>query len=249
MCVELRDLEPIRAPVQSGSQVTMTVTHQAGDAYPITADPDLIDCKRVSPCGHFHRRRAGRYAHRWAHDRNHNYASFTDDCTNYISQALHAGGMWWMRNFEHGEGSWWSHKFYFNNRNVRTYWIDTTASWRLTTVLFNHLVDYKLARRVPDPRYARVGDLFFYDWGKEGDEWDHVDIVTGSDGTQPLLSGHGLDKRNAGFYTTVLNRAIDKKGPVLPLSWHWSAPHNRLNKHGWTFIIMRVTKQGANISK
>lgn len=43
----------------------------------------------------YHRQEAVAYAHRWAFERNPRYADFTEmggDCTNFVSQCLHAGG-------------------------------------------------------------------------------------------------------------------------------------------------------------
>jgi hypothetical protein len=229
----------------NGPQVTMTVEHQAGDAYPITADPDLVDCKHVNPCGTFDWRKAGGYAREWAHGRNSDYASFSNDCTNFVSEALRAGDMWWMRNWSKDEGSWWSRKVVYGGRA----WYDQTDSWRLVQVLYHHLDDYHLDHRIVSTDDARVGDLIFYDFGDHGDEWDHVDIITGSDGNQPLVTGHTVDKKNAGFYTTIVNRARREHGQLVPLDQHFSAPHHRLTGRKWTYMIMRVTKQGANIAK
>jgi hypothetical protein len=43
----------------------------------------------------YQRERAVAYAHKWAYSRNPQYLSFNDiggDCTNFISQCIHAGG-------------------------------------------------------------------------------------------------------------------------------------------------------------
>lgn len=44
----------------------------------------------------YNREKAVAYAHRWAYGFNPAYGNFTDmggDCTNFLSQCLHAGGL------------------------------------------------------------------------------------------------------------------------------------------------------------
>jgi hypothetical protein len=72
------------------------------------------------------------YAHQWAYDRNRRYMDFSGmggDCTNFISQCLHAGGasMNYTRTF-----GW-----YYNSAS------DRTPSWTGVSYLHNFLISNK----------------------------------------------------------------------------------------------------------
>lgn len=76
----------------------------------------------------YNREKAVAYAHRWAYDRNPRYADFQlmgGDCTNFISQCLHAGGARMNYTREHG--------WYFINLQKRS------PSWSGVEFLFRFL--------------------------------------------------------------------------------------------------------------
>ncbi|MDR2646700.1 MAG: amidase domain-containing protein [Oscillospiraceae bacterium] len=70
------------------------------------------------------------YAHEWAYRRNPNYADFEDmggDCSNFVSQALHAGG---AKMNETPDTGWFYHSL--NNR---------AAAWSGVPYLYQFLVN------------------------------------------------------------------------------------------------------------
>lgn len=80
----------------------------------------------------YNRAKAIEYAHKWAFGRNPKYFNFTGlggDCTNFISQCLHAGGA--RMNFTPTYG-WYYRSSY-----------DRTPSWTGVKYLYNFLTDNK----------------------------------------------------------------------------------------------------------
>ena len=166
--------------------LTMTVDYKSAHyQLPIIADPDLIDCAHVSPCGRYRARRAAAYAAKWRTDRNSSYKSFDADCTNFMSQILRAGGLAQMREYETGEGSWWMTK----NGPFFAPW-NWTHSWSVSDTLQDHLREYGLAR-VTKSAY-RPGDFIAYDWEPDG-TYDHINFVYSVRRGEPYLLQHTPD--------------------------------------------------------
>jgi hypothetical protein len=179
----------------------------------------------------------------WAFDRNPDYYShFANDCTNFISQVLHAGGMWYMRNYEKGKGSWWSH----DEGSITGPNIVSTDSWRLSEVLNHHLVEYHLVKPVSHPI---PGDLVFYDFGDHAGEWDHIDVVTKGSGRSIAVTSHTKDKRNDDFYGSVVPRQKKEHGKLVPLHEHYDTADNELKGKRWTYEFYRPVHAGANIDE
>ena len=66
----------------------------------------VSDTMRSWPAFRYDRLKAVQYAERWWNEFNPSYPKFNDDCTNFISQCLHAGGvpMWGQPERTRG---WW----------------------------------------------------------------------------------------------------------------------------------------------
>ena len=115
---------------------------------------------------------------------------FTNDCTGFVSQAMHFGGAypyygvdqnihddhyWWLKNVGAGFGysdSWAgiNHLYYFEGVHIPggTNYGGVVPGWQ-------HLASSGLVK----------GDLLFYDWTSNGiDSTDHVGMMVGS-GTDP----------------------------------------------------------------
>lgn len=85
----------------------------------------------------YNREKAVAYAHEWAYARNRRYMDFSGmggDCTNFISQCLHAGGAgmnykktfgWYYNSSSDRTPSWtgasFLHQFLVNNKGVGPY--------------------------------------------------------------------------------------------------------------------------------
>lgn len=141
---------------------------------------------------HFHRdskynrREAVLYAERWWNNYNPDYKIFRNDCTNYISQCLHAGGapMWGAPKRDTG---WW-----YNNK-------DWSYSWSLSHSMRWYLSGSSMGLigvEVESPEKLLPGDVICYDF--EGDNrWDHTTIVVAKDERDmPLVNAHTNSSRH-----------------------------------------------------
>ncbi|WP_181349348.1 amidase domain-containing protein [Thalassobacillus sp. CUG 92003] len=134
----------------------------------------------------YDRRAAVRYAENWWDSYNPAYQKFTDDCTNYISQCLRAGGapMWGQPNRSKG---WW----YSGNT-----W---SFSWSVANALRWYLSGSKqgmTAREMESAEELIPGDVICYDFQGDG-RWDHNTIVVmkNSEG-MPLVNAHTSNSRH-----------------------------------------------------
>ncbi|KEK23372.1 amidase domain-containing protein [Bacillus gaemokensis] len=133
----------------------------------------------------YNRLEAVKYAERWWDDRNPAYRNFPDNCTNFISQCLHAGETpmtgypnirkgWWQRE---NQWSWsWAvaHSFY---------WYLSGATTGLQ------------AKAVEKPEDLILGDVIAYDFEDDG-RWNHTTIVVAKDADDmPLVNAHSANSR------------------------------------------------------
>lgn len=133
----------------------------------------------------YNRLNAVKYAETWWNDFNPAYIKFENDCTNFISQCLHAGNApmvgypkrgsgWWMRN-----NSW-------------------SYSWTVANALRWYLPNAKSglrAKQVGSPGELEAGDVICYDFQGDG-RYDHITIVTAKDANgMPLVNAHTFNSR------------------------------------------------------
>ncbi|MFT8362897.1 MAG: amidase domain-containing protein [Sporolactobacillus sp.] len=134
----------------------------------------------------YNRLQAVRYAETWWNKRNPAYPSIENDCTNYISQCLYAGGIAMSGAPIRGRG-WWQQK---------TNW---SFSWTVANSLRWYLSKSgnSIGARETDRADQLVpGDLICYDFEGDG-HWNHNTIVTALDPAgQPLVNAHTYDCRN-----------------------------------------------------
>lgn len=133
----------------------------------------------------YDRMKAVQYAERWWNEFNPAYYKFTDDCTNYISQCLHAGGipMWGAPNKNKGwwiRGKSWSY------------------TWTTAHSLY-HLLKAGNAIRTKQVKTAKelnLGDILCIDFEGDG-RFDHNLIVTAKDQDgMPLVNAHTMNSRH-----------------------------------------------------
>ena len=133
----------------------------------------------------YDRFKAVQYAERYWQDYNPAYQAFEDDCTNFISQCLHAGGVptWGQSNRAKG---WW----YSGNS-----W---SYSWTVAHALKLLLQSPKggpKATEVSSPDQLELGDVICYDFEGDG-RTNHTTIVTAKDYfDMPLVNAHTFDSR------------------------------------------------------
>ncbi|WP_301171467.1 amidase domain-containing protein [Brevibacillus nitrificans] len=126
------------------------------------------------------------YAERYWNSPNPAYPHFTDDCTNFISQCLYAGGIpmlfskekgrgWWIRT---GKGGEWSY------------------SWSVAHALYLMLKSGAAPMRAvtkSSPDQLEPGDIICYDFDGDG-RFQHNTIVVAKDANNmPLVNAHTTD--------------------------------------------------------
>jgi len=165
-----------------------------------------------SPCGRYYGRVAGAYARGFAitnggRDRNHDYNYYDNDCTNFVSQALHFGGMYFTRTasgindprhddqslYIRGAGSWWAQK-YTAVPGANRY--RSSASWAVSNVLYTHLLTTGLARSLAPGEPMRTGDAIFARWngGNAAKDITHALIVAKVRKRKVWIAQHTTDR-------------------------------------------------------
>ncbi|WP_370941927.1 amidase domain-containing protein [Amycolatopsis sp. cg5] len=154
----------------------------------------------------YNRQAMADYAKRWALDRNSAYPSFGNDCTNFVSQAMSAGG--WLHVVNPGpfgnptdKGNWYM-------RYLSTH-AGYSQTWSVADMFRYFAIDNSTPRRVTlNGNHSRRGDVIWADWdlangspGVDG-HWDHVMIITGDaypnvdDWITKTVSYHTTDTRD-----------------------------------------------------
>lgn len=133
----------------------------------------------------YNRRLAVQYAEIWWNRYNPKYMRFENDCTNFISQCLHAGGAP-MTGYPNRSKGWW-----MRNRH----W---SYSWAIANSLRWYLSGAKTglrAREMPSAKDLLLGDIICYDFQGNG-RYDHNTIVTAKDANgMPLVNAHTTNSR------------------------------------------------------
>lgn len=130
----------------------------------------------------YDRTKAVEYANQWWDGYNPKFVRFDDDCTNFISQCILAGGA----PMSFGKNGWW----YKENGDKRDTYSD---SWIFAHLLRKYLMENKAGittTEVNAPNFLTIGDIICYDFDGD-DKWQHNTIVTGIDfdGT-PVVNAH-----------------------------------------------------------
>lgn len=134
----------------------------------------------------YNRIQAVQYAETWWNGSNPRYRKFEDNCTNYISQCIHAGGIPMAYNSRRDQG-WW----------YRGGWENWSYSWSVAHALQGYLSSggTMKARSVGSPQDLQPGDIICYDFDGNG-RWEHNTIVTAKDASgMPLVNAHTVNSR------------------------------------------------------
>ncbi|MGB8956358.1 MAG: amidase domain-containing protein [Tumebacillaceae bacterium] len=139
-------------------------------------EEDLADLRSMR--GRYDRVRAYKYAELWWNGFNPQFKTMQgNDCTNFISQVVYAGGIPMVGGSSRSSG-WW-----YRGSNWSFSWA-VAHSFRLALPRWLH------AREVADPRQLMIGDVICYDWDGDG-RWQHNTVVTGFDYYgRPLVNAH-----------------------------------------------------------
>lgn len=128
---------------------------------------------------HYDFQKAVEYAKKHALNYNKTYTSFDDnggDCTNFISQVIHHGGL-----------------------PTSNYWKPYTNSWVRVKELRNYLIYNNLASEFTNINKIKLGSIIQF-FNIEKQDWAHSGVVTAIINNFPLYSCHSYDKLNFPLY-------------------------------------------------
>lgn len=151
----------------------------------------------------FDRSGAVAYAERWWNSRNDTYNSFGNDCTNYVSQCWHDGGLYPFRF----DGPRWYHKkprFWFFETQEWTHSWTVTREFATAMVVDFRVAEFTYADISSSWNSALPGDAIQYNWGT-GDGFSHGSVEVGygnfTYNGQPYngdyMNQHTTDRRHA----------------------------------------------------
>jgi hypothetical protein len=134
---------------------------------------------------------AAGYADTYEQNYNPAWPSFANsggDCTNFVSQALYAGGISMRPSPTYsGDAAWYMVK----KRNRWSYAASWVNAQHQSIFMLQYLPGvtqvasyYGLAPGATAADHAEQGDVVLYDWNNDG-VYDHEAIVTASDGANP----------------------------------------------------------------
>ncbi|MCK2238454.1 MULTISPECIES: amidase domain-containing protein [unclassified Crossiella] len=141
------------------------------------------------------------YARQWAYARNPQYPRFDNDCANFVSQALRAGGWEIALDPSSGYPARDPKNWYHYQSSAIHYW---SRTWSISHELYFFARDE--SRRATPLRYFEelsIGDILQADWNNaEGQpapdgRLDHTMMVSRKEGTSPnqiLLTYHTEDR-------------------------------------------------------
>jgi hypothetical protein len=153
---------------------------------------------------------AAAYADTYWQNYNPSWPSFANsggDCTNFVSQALYAGGIGMRTSPTYsGDAAW-----YMAQKRKRwsysTSWVNAQDQSVFALQFLPGVTQvasyYGVAPGTTAADNAQQGDVVLYDWNNDG-VYDHESIVTASDGTNPdgttnwdLVDAHTNDRYHA----------------------------------------------------
>ncbi|WP_347552440.1 amidase domain-containing protein [Pseudalkalibacillus hwajinpoensis] len=172
------------AKVKDGELILDRSIEVEGKANQVEISEGIINDNRLKG-SYYDRLSAVKYAERWWDDYNPAYHAFDVDCTNYISQCLHAGKAP-MRGYPDRTKGWWAQG---NN------W---SYSWSVAHALRWYLSGSKNGLRALEVSHADdlvPGDVICYDFDGDG-HWQHTTVVVDHDEKgQPLVNAHTTNSR------------------------------------------------------
>ena len=128
---------------------------------------------------------AVQYAERWWNSHNSAYQNFEVNCTNFISQCLHAGGAS-MRGYPNRSAGWW-----MQQKNWSYSWSVANA---MKSFLTNSTAGLQ-AEIVHSPEQLMPGDVICYDFQGDG-RYDHTTFVVAKDQeNMPLVNAQTYNSR------------------------------------------------------
>ena len=129
------------------------------------------------------------YALKHVYSYNTSYYKYSQDCTNFVSQAMRAGGWAFDYGWYRSNGNWW----YTGGSPKATYsWAGAENWYRFARV------ESKRATVLTNIYDLRIGDILQYK-ASGSSAMTHSMITTGHSNGDPLLTYHTSDNRNKPF--------------------------------------------------
>ena len=168
----------------------------------------------------YNRQGAVNYANTWALSANPNYPRFSDDCTDFLSQAVNAGGGYPQvgGSSQTDDTQWWIHN--------GTFGFSWSHSWSVAldnlTFFQNQWPGGSMGSLPPGGTYnpylpgaMTIGDTIYYDWGV-GQGISHSTIV---------VSPYGEDSGSPGYYGALVDEHTNDRSNVVynlgPYNVYW----------------------------
>jgi hypothetical protein len=143
----------------------------------------------------FNRQAAADYALRWALVRNPAFRDFSNsggNCTNFISQAMDAGGWTHVTGFYTNANHWW-----YNSLNQTRSWVNVNQWHDFASV------HSRRTSMLTNPRSLWVGEVLQMSWDGSTNK-NHTAIVTHRTSSDIYLSQNTTDRRNISFTQYLL---------------------------------------------
>ncbi len=167
----------------------------------------------AAQAGSYDRNKAASYAYNNALNDVTGSASYRvngGDCTNFVSNALQAGGWTEIGKYFYTSNYAWYYDWYGNGGSSYT--------WGGANNFYRFLFYGNRAISVAGPSQLQIGDIVQMDKTRNGD-WDHSMIITGKDSRGLLVSYHSTEisgyRRNE-----VLNDVVNRNPGARFMAWH-----------------------------
>ncbi len=172
------------------------------------------------------------YAYAKRYYKNHNpeyYYYEEDDCTDYMSQLLWAGGFQFLRAGEEIENAWWTYdsSAYFGLLPPHH-----AKAWAAAEALYHELRNNGLARPLKSGEVPQAGDLVFFHWYPARAAINHVGMIVAGNNHNPsteIYTSHTSNRLGSmskeyeeiGYYLHKIDPRISPTEDARGLHWQW----------------------------
>ncbi|MBC6309032.1 amidase domain-containing protein [Listeria sp. FSL L7-1582] len=173
------------------------------------ANDSFVEVPRLLKASGYNRTAAANYALKYALSHNKSYKSYGGsggDCTNFVSQAIYAGG---MRGTSTGYPLYktWSSTLTQTGRSDSAAWINANEFRLYWQIKKSNVTVY--SSRADLSKKANVGDVINYANKKTGRSW-HNCIVTDKSGNTLYISQHSGDRKNNNWNSISIDTKVNK---------------------------------------
>ena len=132
------------------------------------------------------------YAIKWALSTNPDFPRYGNDCTNYVSQCLHAGG--WPMVGTPSFGGRKSNAVWWYDSHDEAWWTDASYTWGGAQNFANFLSHSRRGSIVTSVDKLKIGDIV--QLKNSAGHTYHTMFVTLKSATETFLSYHTSDHKN-----------------------------------------------------